>query len=106
VSTEKAERSVEGGGWSMKRMIKVLLMAVLMAVILAASVSPALAKAVRGGVLLSSPQPCHAIANTQDAPGENLVLDPPGRAPGCWFLLPPGAASSPPVAIDSGGVVL
>jgi hypothetical protein len=85
----------------MKRMIKVLLVAVLMAVILVASVSPALAKAVRGGVLLSSPQPC--LANPQDP---NLVLNPPGRAPGCWFLLPPGAASNPPVAIDSGGVVL
>ena len=88
----------------MKRMIKVLIVAVLMAVILAASVSPALAAKARGGVLLSTTQPCHAIA--QDAPGEDLVLNPPGRAPGCWFLLPPGAASNPPVAIDSGGVVL
>jgi hypothetical protein len=88
----------------MKRMIKVLLVAVLMAVILAASVSPALAAKARGGVLLSTTQPCHAIA--QDAPGEDLVLNPPGRAPGCWFLLPPGAASNPPIAIDSGGVVL
>jgi len=88
----------------MKRMIKVLMVAVLMAVILAASVSPALAAKARGGVLLSTTQPCHAIA--QDAPGEDLVLNPPGRAPGCWFLLPPGAASNPPIAIDSGGVVL
>ena len=88
----------------MKRMIKVLVMAILMAVILVASISPALARAARGGVLLSSPQPCHAIA--QDAPGEDLVLNPPGRAPGCWFLLPPGAASNPPIAIDSGGVVI
>jgi hypothetical protein len=85
----------------MKRMIKVLMVAVLMAVILAASVSPALAAKARGGVLLSTTQPCHAIA-----PGEDLVLNPPGRAPGCWFLLPPGAASNPPIAIDSGGVVL
>ena len=88
----------------MKRMIKVLMVAVLMAVILAASVSPALAAKARGGVLLSTTQPCHAIA--QDAPGEDLVLNPPGRAPGCWFLLPPGAASNPPIAIDSGGVVI
>jgi hypothetical protein len=88
----------------MKRMIKVLMVAVLMAVILAASVSPALAAKARGGVLLSTTQPCHAIA--RDASGEDLVLNPPGRAPGCWFLLPPGAASNPPIAIDSGGVVL
>jgi hypothetical protein len=88
----------------MKRMIKVLMVAVLMAVILAASVSPALAAKARGGVLLSTTQPCHTIA--QDAPGEDLVVNPPGRAPGCWFLLPPGAASNPPIAIDSGGVVL
>jgi hypothetical protein len=85
----------------MKRMIKVLMVTVLMAVILVASISPAMARAARGGVLLSSPQPC--LANPQDP---NLVLNPPGRAPGCWFLLPPGAASNPPVAIDSGGVVL
>jgi hypothetical protein len=88
----------------MKRMIKVLVMAILMAVILAASVSPAMAAKARGGVLLSTTQPCHAVA--QDAPGEDLVLNPPGRAPGCWFLLPPGAASNPPIAIDSGGVVI
>ena len=88
----------------MKRMIKVLMVAVLMAMILAASVSPALAAKARGGVLLSTTQPCHAIA--QDASGEDLVLNPPGRAPGYWFLLPPGAASNPPIAIDSGGVVL
>ena len=85
----------------MKRMVKVLMVAVLMAVILVASISPALAVKARGGVLLSSPQPC--LANPQTP---NLVLNPPGRAPGCWFLLPPGAASNPPVAIDSGGVVL
>jgi hypothetical protein len=88
----------------MKRMIKVLLVAVLMAVILVASISPALAAQKVGGVLLSSPQPCHAIAN--DTPGEHLVLNPPGRTPGCWFLLPPGAANNPPITIDSGGVVL
>jgi len=48
----------------MKRMIKVLMVAVLMAVILLASISPAMAARAPGGVLLSSPQPCHAIANT------------------------------------------
>ena len=90
----------------MKRVIKVLVVAVLMAVILVASVSPAMARRAPGGVLLSSPQPCHAVANTQDASGGRLVLNPPGRAPGCWFLLPPGAANNPPVTIDSGGVVL
>jgi hypothetical protein len=100
----KAEKSVEQGGWSMKRVIKILLVMALMAVILVASISPALARAARGGVLLSSPQPCHAIA--QDASGGSLVLNPTGRAPGCWFLLPPGAANNPPITIDSGGVVL
>ena len=90
----------------MKRMIKVLLVAVLMAVILLASISPALAARRAGGVLLSSPQPCHAVANTQDASGGRLVLNPPGRAPGCWFLLPPGATNDTPVTIDSGGVVI
>ena len=88
----------------MKRMVKVLMVAVIMAVILVASISPAMAAKAPGGVLLSSTQPCHAIA--QDAPGEDLVLNPPGRAPGCWFLLPPGAASNPPRAIDLGGVVI
>jgi hypothetical protein len=88
----------------MKRMIKVLMVAVLMAIILVASVSPAMARRASGGVLLSSPQPCHA--NAQDASGGRLVLNPPGRAPGCWFLLPPGAADNPQITIDSGGVVI
>jgi hypothetical protein len=90
----------------MKRMIKVLMVAVLMMVILLASISPAMAVRKQGGVLLSSPQPCHAIANAPDASGGRLVLNPPGRAPGCWFLLPPGAANNPPITIDSGGVVI
>jgi hypothetical protein len=90
----------------MKRMLRVLLVAVLMAVILVASVSPAMAVRRAGGVLLSSPQPCHAVANTQDASGGRLVLNPPGRTPGCWFLLPPGAADNPSITIDSGGVVI
>jgi hypothetical protein len=85
----------------MKRMIKVLLVTVLMAVILVASVSPALAARKPGGVLLSTTQPC--LANPQNP---QLVLNPPGRAPGCWFLLPPGAADNPSITIDSGGVVI
>jgi hypothetical protein len=90
----------------MKLKIKVFMVAVLVAVIVLASISPAMARRHPGGVLLSSPQPCHAVANTQDASGGSLVLNPPGRAPGCWFLLPPGAANNPPITIDSGGVVL
>jgi hypothetical protein len=85
----------------MRRMIQVFLVAVLMAVILVASISPAMARRAPGGVLLSSPQPC--LANPQNP---NLVLNPPGRAPGCWFLLPPGAADNPSITIDSGGVVI
>jgi len=88
----------------MKLKIKVFMVAVLVAVIVLASISPAMARRHPGGVLLSSPQPCYAIA--QDASGGKLVLNPPGRAPGCWFLLPPGAANNPPIPIDSGGVVL
>ena len=72
----------------MKRLLKVLMVAVLMAVILVASISPAMAARARGGVLLSTTQPC--LANTQNP---NLVLDPPGRTPGCWFLLYAGAAT-------------
>ena len=88
----------------MKRMIKVLMVAVLMAVILVASISPAMARRASGGVLLPTTQPC--LANTQNADGGRLVLNPPGRAPGCWFLLPPGAADNPAISIDSGGVVI
>ena len=63
--------------------------AMLVAVILVASISPAMARRVSGGVLLPTPQPCYAvIANAQETPGKHLVLDPPGRAPGCWVLLP------------------
>jgi len=82
----------------MKRMIKVLMVAVLMAVILLASISPALAVR-KPGVLLSSPQPC--LANPQNS---HLVLNPPGREPGCWVLLPSGPASNPPITIDLAGV--
>ncbi len=88
----------------MKRVIKVLLVMALMAVILVASISPALARAARGGVLLPTAQPC--LANTQDADGGRLVLNPPGRAPGCWLLLPPGAADNPSINVDLAGVVI
>ena len=88
----------------MKRVIKVLLVMALMAVILVASISPALARAARGGVLLPTTQPC--LANTQEANGGRLVLNPPGRAPGCWLLLPPGAADNPSINVDLAGVVI
>ena len=88
----------------MKRVIKVLLVMALMAVILVASISPALARAARGGVLLPTTQPC--LANTQDADGGRLVLNPPGRAPGCWVLLPPGTADNPSITVYLAGVVV
>jgi hypothetical protein len=84
----------------MKRMIKVLMVAVLMAVILVASISPAMARR-SPGVLLPTLQPC--LANPQD---ERLVLNPPGRAPGCWVLLPTGGTNDTPVTIDLAGVVI
>ena len=63
----------------MKRMIKVLMVAVLMAVILVASISPALAARRPGGVLLSSPQPCHAIAQMHPGrPGPQPTRSGPG----------------------------
>ena len=88
----------------MKRMIKVLMVAVLMAVILVASISPALAVRKGGGVLLPTTQPC--LTTTQDAHGGRLVLNPPGRAPGCWVLLPTGGTNNTPVTIDLAGVVI
>jgi len=72
----------------MKRVLRILVVAVLMAVILVASVSPAMARRISGGILLPTPQTCYATANAHGASGEHLVLDPPGRAPGCWVLLP------------------
>ena len=61
----------------MKRMIKVLVVAVLMAVILVASISPAMAARARGGVLLSTTQPC--LANPQDpTPGPQPTRSGPG----------------------------
>jgi hypothetical protein len=73
----------------MRSMIKVLAVAALVAVILVASVSPALARVVRGGVLLQTIEPCRASLGAQNDPGSHLLLDPEGRAPGCWVELPP-----------------
>jgi len=77
----------------MKRTIRILTVAVLVAVLLVASVSPAMARRLSGGVLLTQPQGCNAIFDhARNTPaGERVVLDPPGRTPGCWVLLPPVA---------------
>jgi len=79
----------------MRRMIKVLAVAALVATILVASISPALAKVQRGGVLLHTSMPCTATSGAQNVPGSHAetfeVGNPEGRAPGCWRLLPPGA---------------
>lgn len=76
----------------MRRIIKVLAVAVLVGVMLVASISPALAKVVRGGVLLQTDSPCDATLAAQNEPGSHLLDPAPGRAPGCWVVLPPGAA--------------
>ena len=77
----------------MKRVLRVLVVALLMAVILGASVSPAMARRISGGILLPRPENCAAILEpARDTPAaERLLLDPPGRAPGCWVQLPPAA---------------
>ncbi|HEX5847702.1 MAG TPA: hypothetical protein VFY59_00780 [Rubrobacter sp.] len=75
----------------MRRMIKALAMATLVATILVASTSPALARVVRGGVLLHTERPCHATLVAQNAPGSHILLNPEDRTPGCWVELPPGA---------------
>lgn len=72
----------------MKRMIRILTVAVLVAIILVASVSPAMARRVPGGVLLPLERPCKQVENVPGAAAEHLVLNPEGRAPGCWVLLP------------------
>jgi hypothetical protein len=69
-------------------MIKILTVAVLVAIILVASVSPAMARRVPGGVLLPLERSCSQVENVPGAAGEHLVVDPPGRDPGCWVLLP------------------
>ena len=75
----------------MRRIVKVLAVAGLVAMILVASTSPALARVLRGGVLLHTTRPCDAQLDTQKAQGSPLLLNPEGRAPGCWVELPPGA---------------
>jgi hypothetical protein len=75
----------------MRRMIKVLAVAALVATILMASTSPALAKVLRGGVLLHTSRPCEAQLDVQKAQGSPLLLNPEGRAPGCWVELPSSA---------------
>jgi hypothetical protein len=77
-----------------KRIIRVLAVAVLMAVILVTSISPALARKVAGGQLLSTEKPCEQSAKHQnDRPGVEFRTfgKEDGRAPGCWALLPPSA---------------
>jgi hypothetical protein len=80
-----------------KRMVRVLAVAALVAMILVASVSPAMARKVAGGQLLSTDKPCNAKAYPQhDHPGVEFkffefpdpVGNPEGRAEGCWALLP------------------
>jgi hypothetical protein len=75
----------------MRRMIKVLAVAALVATILMASTSPALAKVLRGGVLLHTSRPCEAQLDAQKAQGSPLLLNPEDRTPGCWVELPSGA---------------
>jgi len=76
----------------MRRTIKILTVAVLVGVMLVASISPALASKVRGGVLLQTDKPCNVTLSAQNEPGSHLLDPAPGRAPGCWVVLPPGAA--------------
>jgi hypothetical protein len=77
-----------------RRTIKVLAVATLVAMILAFSVSPALAKVVRGGELLNTSKPCEqgAGSHARNDPGSHLETNPPNRAEGCWVLLPPDAS--------------
>ena len=81
----------------MKRVIKVLVVAVLTTIILVASVSPAMARRASGGVLLETPLPCDPPASAQNVVGERkgigerVELNPQGRDPGCWVLLPASA---------------
>jgi hypothetical protein len=76
----------------MRRTIKVLAVATLVATILVASISPALARKLGGGVLLSTRVPCYATENARNDAGTQLINDPPKRMQeGCWAELPPGA---------------
>jgi hypothetical protein len=78
----------------MRRVIKVLAVAALIAVMLVASISPAMAVRVRGGVLLQTENPCIATGAAHNVTGSHLLLDPPGRDPGCWVQLPPSATQN------------
>jgi hypothetical protein len=79
----------------MRRMIKVLAVAALVAMILVGSISPAMARVVRGGVLMDTTTPCENTSDVQTGPGARFETfepgNPEGRTPGCWLLLPPGA---------------
>jgi len=79
----------------MRRIIKVLAVVALVAMILMTSVSPALARAVRGGVQLKTTTPCEASSVAQnDDSGSHLQTDAPGRTPGeCWVVLPSQSAA-------------
>ena len=81
----------------MKRVVGILAVAVLMAVLLVASISPAMARRAAGGVLLPTKTPCYAHSETKKndrEAGAHLVLNPEGRAPGCWALLPDSAVKN------------
>lgn len=72
----------------MRRLIEVLAAAALVTVMLVASVSPAMATRVRGGVLLQTDRPCKVTMAARNVAGSHLLIDPPGRSPGCWVQLP------------------
>jgi hypothetical protein len=78
-----------------KRIVKVLAVAALVAMILVTSISPAFARKVAGGQLLSTSSPCNAhedhVKNDREA-GAHLINNPPDRETrGCWVELPPSA---------------
>jgi hypothetical protein len=75
----------------MKHLQKALAVVAIMVMILATSISPALARVQRGGVLLHTTRPCEAQSDAQKAQGSPLLLNPDDRAPGCWVELPSSA---------------
>jgi len=90
---------VERGGWSMKRVIKVLVVTGLIAVILATSITPALARTSHFGKRLATETPCGVPsdnANAQNGRGAQLLVEPKEADPpnepiqhsGCWLVLP------------------
>ena len=83
------------------RLIKPFAVTLLVAVMLVASISPALARPARGGVLLPMRVPCFATANAHNDTGTHLVNDPPDRIQeGCWAELPPGANHDDPSGVE------